>query len=156
PPPALPEPIEQLIPINEVGTDPARAMNFATNVGRQGPQLTGGTDFAVAVGAAAWNYTYQSYVDQGIPKAEQSQYDWPRELVRWQTTRTYVARPLVSIWATAPYLHNGSVPTLHDLLLPAKDRPKLFPVGHREFDPVKLGYVADLKGIPVGQRPLLF
>ena len=30
----------------------------------------------------------------------------------------YKARPLTGIWATAPYLHDGSVPTLYDLLLP--------------------------------------
>jgi hypothetical protein len=33
------------------------------------------------------------------------------------------------------------VPTLYDLLLPAAQRPKAFAVGHREYDPVKLGYV---------------
>jgi hypothetical protein len=38
----------------------------------------------------------------------------------------YKARPLNGIWATAPYLHNGSVPTLYDLLLPQKERPKSF------------------------------
>jgi hypothetical protein len=38
----------------------------------------------------------------------------------------YKARPLNGIWATAPYLHNGSVPTLYDLLLPQKQRPKSF------------------------------
>jgi hypothetical protein len=42
--------------------------------------------------------------------------------------------------ATAPYLHNGSVPTLYDLLLPPSDRPKSFYVGTREFDPVKVGF----------------
>ncbi len=36
--------------------------------------------------------------------------------------RAYKARPLNGIWATAPYLHNGSVPTLHDLLLPSRVR----------------------------------
>ncbi len=51
----------------------------------------------------------------------------------------YKARPLNGVWATAPYLHNGSVPTLYDLLLPAKDRPKAFHVGSREFDPIKVG-----------------
>ncbi|MCH8960532.1 MAG: hypothetical protein IH820_04220 [Bacteroidetes bacterium] len=45
------------------------------------------------------------------------------------------------IWATAPYLHNGSVPTLHDLLLPVDQRLVTFHVGSREFDPVKVGYV---------------
>jgi hypothetical protein len=52
----------------------------------------------------------------------------------------YKFRPLTGIWATAPYLHNGSVPTLHDLLLPPSDRPKSFYVGTREFDPVKVGF----------------
>jgi len=51
----------------------------------------------------------------------------------------YKARPLDGIWATAPYLHNGSVPSLWDLLLPSADRPKTFHVGSREFDPVNVG-----------------
>ncbi len=71
----------------------------------------------------------------------------------------YKARPLNGIWATAPYLHNGSVPTLYDLLLPARlrnqatvgivlpeprgpVRPEVFAVGLREFDPVKVGFVS--------------
>jgi hypothetical protein len=53
----------------------------------------------------------------------------------------YKARPLTGIWATAPYLHNGSVPTLYDLLLPPDQRPQSFFVGSREFDPDKVGYV---------------
>lgn len=52
----------------------------------------------------------------------------------------YKARPLTGIWATPPYLHNGSVPTLYDLLLPEGERPKSFYVGSREYDPVKAGY----------------
>jgi hypothetical protein len=52
----------------------------------------------------------------------------------------YKFRPLTGIWATAPYLHNGSVPTLYDLPLPPSDRPKSFYVGTREFDPVKVGF----------------
>lgn len=54
----------------------------------------------------------------------------------------YKARPLNGIWATAPYLHNGSVPTLYDLLLPVEARPERFWVGSREFDPVNVGYVS--------------
>jgi hypothetical protein len=53
----------------------------------------------------------------------------------------YKARPLDGIWATAPYLHNGSVPTLYDLLRDPKDRPASFSVGTRDFDPVKVGYM---------------
>jgi hypothetical protein len=52
----------------------------------------------------------------------------------------YKARPLEGIWATAPYLHNGSVPSLYDLLLPPAQRPATFFVGTRNFDPKKVGY----------------
>ncbi len=57
----------------------------------------------------------------------------------------YKARPLEGIWATAPYLHNGSVPTLYDLLLPASRRPKSFRVGTREYDPRFVGYARDAR-----------
>jgi hypothetical protein len=57
------------------------------------------------------------------------------------TKIVYKARPLNGIWATAPYLHNGSIPTLYDLLSPYDERPKSFWLGNREFDPVKVGYV---------------
>ena len=52
----------------------------------------------------------------------------------------YKSRPLDGIWATAPYLHNGSVANLYELLLPAKDRMESFHMGSREFDPVKVGF----------------
>ena len=52
----------------------------------------------------------------------------------------YKARPLDGIWATAPYLHNGSVPNLYELLLPAEERSKTFFVGSNEFDPKKVGF----------------
>ncbi len=52
----------------------------------------------------------------------------------------YKSRPLTGIWATAPYLHNGSVPTLWDLLLPPAQRPAAFYLGSREYDPAKVGY----------------
>lgn len=54
----------------------------------------------------------------------------------------YKGRPLDGIWATAPYLHNGSVLNLYELLLPAKDRKKAFCVGSREFDPDRVGFVS--------------
>ena len=55
----------------------------------------------------------------------------------------YKARPLNGIWATAPYLHNGSVPTLAELLKPAARRLTPFHVGGREFDPVQVGFKDD-------------
>jgi hypothetical protein len=55
----------------------------------------------------------------------------------------YRARPLDGVWATAPYLHNGSVPTLSDMLTPQHQRPQTFCVGSREFDPAKVGLAVD-------------
>jgi hypothetical protein len=54
----------------------------------------------------------------------------------------YESRVLEGIWATAPYLHNGSVPTLADLLMPAGDRPKAFRLGNR-YDPNLVGLARD-------------
>lgn len=56
----------------------------------------------------------------------------------------YKARPLNGVWATAPYLHNGSVPSLAELLKPAAERAKMFHVGNREYDPVNVGFKNDL------------
>jgi hypothetical protein len=50
----------------------------------------------------------------------------------------YKAGPREGVWATAPFLHNGSVPNLYEMLIPAKERTKQFYVG-REFDPIKVG-----------------
>ena len=54
------------------------------------------------------------------------------------TPGVYKAAPRDGVWATGPFLHNGSVPNLYELLLPASQRTKKFYVG-REFDPVKVG-----------------
>src|SRR5271169_5763503 len=50
----------------------------------------------------------------------------------------YKAAPRDGVWATPPFLHNGSVPNLYEMLIPAKERTKKFYLG-REFDPVKVG-----------------
>jgi hypothetical protein len=57
-------------------------------------------------------------------------------------TDSYRARPLNGIWASAPYLHNGSVPTLADLLEVEEDRPEVFSISKKPtFDPVRVGLV---------------
>ncbi len=53
---------------------------------------------------------------------------------------SYKARPLDGIWATAPFLHNGSVPSLQQLLEAPEARATSFCVGDRQFDPVNVGY----------------
>ena len=52
------------------------------------------------------------------------------------------SRVLQGIWATAPYLHNGSVASLAELLKPAALRAKSFEVGPA-YDPVNIGLAAD-------------
>jgi len=54
----------------------------------------------------------------------------------------YKARPLNGVWATAPYLHNGSVPNLEELLKEPKERAAAFCVGTADFDPAIVGYPA--------------
>ena len=49
--------------------------------------------------------------------------------------------PLDGFWLTAPYLHNGSVPTLADLLEPADVRPTNFWRGYDLFDAERVGFV---------------
>lgn len=51
----------------------------------------------------------------------------------------YKARPLDGVWATAPYMHNGSVPNLYEMLLPAAQRTVAFRMGGPALDPVKVG-----------------
>lgn len=51
----------------------------------------------------------------------------------------YRARPLNGVWSTAPFLHNGSVPTIVDLLLPQDKRAKQFCVGSRGYNPEFVG-----------------
>ncbi|KLN61658.1 hypothetical protein WH96_04790 [Kiloniella spongiae] len=76
----------------------------------------------------------------------------------YNSLKAYRARSLNGIWATAPYLHNGSVPSLYELLLPkslqdkegndrgctsAAVRTNSFMVGAREFDPIKVGFLTE-------------
>ncbi len=61
-------------------------------------------------------------------------------------TAQYRARPLNGIWATGPFLHNGSVPSLMALLRPAAQRPTSFVVGNSDFDPVNVGFTEPSDG----------
>ena len=50
---------------------------------------------------------------------------------------------LDGLWLRAPYLHNGAVPTLRDLLTPPAQRPAVFWRGDDLYDPVKVGFFTD-------------
>ncbi len=63
----------------------------------------------------------------------------------------YRARPLDGIWATGPFLHNGSVPNIRELLRPASARSKTFYVGSTELDTANIGFANK-----PGPRSMLF
>jgi RoxA-like, cytochrome c-like len=133
------DPIPDLLTdLKEVGTDPGRAESFAGLLPNNKPYVDALADVLNKI-------VKRSFTDNKIPPDQQKAFAHGRN-VQWRAPKKYAARPLLSIWATAPYLHNGSVPTLYDLLLPAAKRPKTFPVGLREYDPDKLGLRTDLKG----------
>jgi hypothetical protein len=62
----------------------------------------------------------------------------------FRKTNGYANQPLDGIWLRAPYLHNGSVPTLRDLLEPSERRPGVFYRGYDVYDPEKVGFVSDV------------
>ena len=103
---------------------------------------------------AEWVYTLVSSIFDNDIKAsiKRGDYDPDTTAKPYASLLAYKARSLNGIWATAPYLHNGSVPTLYDLLLPVKRdgdpedgeyRPAKFFVGAREFDPEKVGFESE-------------
>ncbi|MBV9560582.1 MAG: cytochrome c [Bradyrhizobium sp.] len=57
-------------------------------------------------------------------------------------TNGYLANELSGLWLRAPYLHNGSVPTLRDLLAAPSERPKTFYRGYDLVDPANGGFVS--------------
>jgi hypothetical protein len=73
--------------------------------------------------------------EQGVDDGYFGEIDLP------QAPPAYKARPLAGIWATPPFLHNGSVPNLYQLLLPAERRDTKFLTGTKDFDAKNVGYV---------------
>ena len=123
---------DKLFDLTEVGTDPMRANSFGQ------PVRT--TPFPAAVTPILEGLKKRAFQDDGISAADQAGMDANPAI--WRATGKYMARKLNGIWATAPYLHNGSVPTLNHLLHPDQ-RPEKFFTGNREFDPVNIGYQSD-------------
>lgn len=80
------------------------------------------------------------YKEQNYNEAQQACFDGFGALDLPQQPLAYKARPLAGIWATPPFLHNGSVPSIYQLLSPVHERDSTFFVGRREFDPAVLGY----------------
>jgi hypothetical protein len=131
-----------MVPLAEVGTDPNEAQNFAKRKADSGP-LGLGTISA----REGLMYISQKVIDQAYTELKLT----PQQTEEWNGYRTndliaplaYKARPHNGVWATPPYLHNGSVPNLFALLGPVSERPKVFYLGSKQYDPVKLGLNSD-------------
>jgi hypothetical protein len=68
---------------------------------------------------------------------------YPWRFSHFRKTYGYANTPLDGIWLRAPYLHNGSVPTLRDLLNASAERPPVFYRGYDVFDQAKMGFVSE-------------
>jgi cytochrome c2 len=72
----------------------------------------------------------------------------------FRKTAGYVAVPLDGVWLRAPYLHNGSVPYLNELLEPVSARRQVFYRGYDVYDRGRLGFVSE--GEPAKRSGMLF
>ena len=153
-----------IIPLSEVGTDPGQGRILAertVNTAGTGNNDSLGIDtrvctstssglamvsihddpllsFALGLGAAVQLGIDQWASDRFLTSDETIKLkgEQPNCL---QAGQGYKARPLNGIWSTAPFLHNGSVPTLEHLLGPAENRPARLLLGDATFDPEKVG-----------------
>jgi hypothetical protein len=138
-----------ITPLEEVGTDPRMAQNFLASESASGAfeGRKQGVVFGPALGARAQtsDLVVHAAVGAALGHPLQSVRDAVGSLHSVIKTpldprpRGYKARPLSGIWASAPYLHNGSVPNLAELLTPPGKRSTQFPVGSRAFDPERVG-----------------
>jgi hypothetical protein len=138
-----------LTPLAEVGTDPKMVRNFLDGRVQTGPWQ--GRKTAVLAGpvlgaeAQSIDVVAHAAIGATLRHPLAAVHD---AAVSWHTVYKagiaqhpdyYKARPLSGIWASAPYLHNGSVPTLAELLKPPAERVGKFWVGGREIDPAAVG-----------------
>ena len=153
----------RIVPTRIIGTDPTTANNIADHrfdirkLGWQKSELANldvklfgsdlsEVDFASISSAKGLAYVTayvedRAYRDAGIQPRERWRMDGYGLAIGVQEKRGYKARPLDGIWATPPFLHNGSVPNLFQLLSPVVERDRSFWVGNFEYDPKRAGYV---------------
>jgi mono/diheme cytochrome c family protein len=66
--------------------------------------------------------------------------DSPRRFTHFRKTNGYTNQPLDGLWARAPYLHNGSVPNLRELLTSPEKRTRRFFRGNDVYDATNVGF----------------
>ncbi|MGE9007967.1 di-heme-cytochrome C peroxidase [Leptospira interrogans] len=131
------------IPIEHIGTDPAQAADMIARKVAVPPHLgIDKSDFADALRLLVAKTVNVIYDQRKLDDKQRNAMNgnMPNEILG---ELVYKVRPLNGVWATPPYLHNGSVPNVYALLSPVDERPKKFYLGNREYDPVNLGYKYD-------------
>ncbi|GAC1448864.1 MAG: di-heme-cytochrome C peroxidase [Isosphaeraceae bacterium] len=142
-----------------IGTDPNQALNFYRRLSFVGGDTVSAstglynvTAFIRKVFYESRNLTksqileydrFRAFHDPAIEKGKFDLHDVATIGKVIVPRLAYKARPLDGIWATAPYLHNGSVPNLYQILVPVLDRDRTFFLGSRRFDSVHVGFVTD-------------
>jgi len=154
-----------ITPLGEIGTDPTELTNMSSRKYKAG--VYEGKKSASIAGSVIPNPTtgldplINAVVGSLLMHKVEAIKAFADEYATWTPSAKtgaagYKARPLNGIWATAPYLHNGSVPNLYELLLPVEQRSKTFTLGSREFDPVRVGYAMDQPKQADGYTPFTF
>ena len=100
--------------------------------------------FSLSLGAAVQEVNDFWYQAHNTPASKQDEMNGYRPNCL-RAPLAYKARPLNGIWATAPYLHNGSVPSIFDLLSPQAERPAEFYLGSLDYDVKNMGYNTEKK-----------
>jgi hypothetical protein len=85
------------------------------------------------------SYTYVLAANQNTLYA-----GFPWRFSHFRKTNGYANMPLDGIWLRSPYLHNGSVPTLRDLLEPPEKRPQTFYRGYDVYDTDRVGFISQV------------
>lgn len=139
------------VPIKTVGTDPQQANDFLGRTANTFDLQKGVVSAAVGLDLVTKAIGTKFYDKAGFSQEKRNEWnglhDPADQAVR--AIAVYKARPLNGIWTAAPYLHNGSIPSLYLLLSPQADRDKFktFWVGGKDFDPVNIGYdTSELSG----------
>src|ERR1700733_5544880 len=135
-----------LIPLDEIGTDSKEAADWAAREAVTGALGLGSVPGTVGLRVVTQKIRDMKYDELGLSPEQRMQWNGFRE-DNVSAPLGYRARPVAGIWAHPPFLHNGSVPSLYEMLIRADQRSKSFYVGSREFDPRKVGYTtAEFKG----------
>jgi hypothetical protein len=118
-----------MIPAAEVGTDPEYLKFAARTI------YTGVLEQDFGSASLPANEAIERLTTRLMKRSTQD--TGPNQL---RVRAELMARPHAGVWATPPFLHNGSVPTLYEVLSPVEERTPCFYLGDLEYDPVNVGY----------------